>query len=204
MKIAIIGSGNVGSALALGWMKAGHEIVLGVRNVKEFKGNQIEGLQDVSCLLIPEAAAWAEIIVIAAVPQAVHEIAKSIGDVSKKVIIDAMNSFRLKPEPFQNTTEALLNLTNCKDVIKCFNTTGAENLLNPAYSGKGIDMFYAGDSERAMKVAEQLAKQLGFENVYNFGGSDKFNLLEQFALCWVNLAIGQGYGRRIAFKVLNR
>jgi hypothetical protein len=53
-------------------------------------------------------------------------------------------------------------------------------------------------------VAEQLAKDLGFENVYNFGGSDKFQLLEQFAQSWINLAIMQGYGRSIAFKILKR
>jgi 8-hydroxy-5-deazaflavin:NADPH oxidoreductase len=120
------------------------------------------------------------------------------------VIIDAMNSVRVKPEPFSNTTEALIKLTNCKDIVKCFNATGAENMANPIYNGKGIDMFYAGDSDKAKKVAEQLAKDIGFENVYNFGGSDKFNLLEQFALGWINLAMMQGYGRSIAFKVLNR
>ncbi len=190
--------------MALGWMEAGHEVVFGVRSGRNFKGSQVEDLQNVKALLIPEAASWAEVLVIAAVPQAVHEIANAIGDVSTKVVIDAMNSFRFKPEPFQNTTEALLNLTNCQDVVKCFNTTGAENLANPVYSGKGIDMFYAGDSEKARNVAEQLAKDLGFENVYNFGGNDKVNLLEQFALSWVNLAIGQGYGRGIAFKVLKR
>lgn len=32
MKIAIIGSGNVGSALASGFIKAKHEVVFGVRN----------------------------------------------------------------------------------------------------------------------------------------------------------------------------
>lgn len=65
-------------------------------------------------------------------------------------------------------------------------------------------MFYAGDSDSAKIIAEQLAKDLGFENVYNFGGSDKFNLLEQFAFGWINLAMMQGYGRNIAFKVLKR
>jgi predicted dinucleotide-binding enzyme len=144
------------------------------------------------------------VVLIAAVPQAAKEIAAQLGDMSNKVIIDAMNSVRVKPEPFSNTTEALMNLTNCKDIVKCFNTTGAENMSNPIYHGRGIDLFYAGDSEKAKKVAEQLAKDIGFENVYNFGGSDKFNLLEQFALSWINLAMMQGYGRNMAFKVLKR
>lgn len=201
MKIAVIGSGNVGGALAQGWAKAGHEITFGVRNKDEFKGN---GLKNIAVASIPDAIKSSEVVVIAAVPQAIKSIAEAMGDVSNKVIIDAMNSVRVKPEPYSNTTEALVNLTNCKNIVKCFNTTGAENMADPVYLGKGIDMFYAGDSDKAKKVAEQLAKDLGFENVYNFGGSDKFQLLEQFALSWINLAIMQGYGRGIAFKVLKR
>jgi predicted dinucleotide-binding enzyme len=204
MKIAIIGTGNVGSALAKGFAKAGHQVALGVRNKNEFKGVGLASEKNISVHSISEAAAAADVILIAAVPQAVKEIATQLGDVSDKVIIDSMNSVRVKPEPYSNTTEALIKLTNCKDIVKCFNTTGAENMSNPSYGGKGIDLFYAGDSEKAKKVAEQLAKDIGFENVYNFGGSDKFNLLEQFALSWINLAMMQGYGRGIAFKILNR
>ncbi len=97
-----------------------------------------------------------------------------------------------------------MSLTNCKDIVKRFNTTRAENISNPNYDGKGIDMFYAGDSDKVKKIAEQLAQDIGFENVYNFGGSDKSNLLEQFALSWINLAMMQGYGRGIALKILKR
>lgn len=204
MKIAIIGSGNVGGALAQGWAKAGHEITFGVRNKDEFKGNRLSGIQSITASSIPDAVKSSEVIVIAAVPQAIKSIVEAMGDVSSKVIIDAMNSVRVKPEPYANTTEALTNLTNCRDIVKCFSTTGAENMADPVYQGKGIDMFYASDSDKAKKVAEQLAKDLGFENVYNFGGSDKFQLLEQFALSWINLAIMQGYGRSIAFKILKR
>lgn len=204
MKIAIIGSGNVGGALAKGWAKAGHEITFGVRNLDEFKGNRLGGINNIKASPIKDAVAKSEVVVIAAVPQAVQSIVDSMGDVSKKIIIDTMNSVRVKPDPYSNTTEALLKLTNCKDIVKCFNTTGAENMENPRYHGTGIDMFFSGDSEKAKQVAEQLAKDLGFENVYNFGGSDKFDLQEQFALSWINLAIMQGYGRNFAFKILKR
>lgn len=204
MNIAIIGSGNVGGALAQGWAKAGHSIVFGVRNLSEYKGSRLGEQKNISAARVSDAVTQSDVIVIAAVPQAVHAIAELFGDVSNKVIIDTMNSVRVKPEPFSNTTEALLKLTNCKSIVKCFNTTGAENMANPIYQGHGIDMFYAGDSAEAKQVAAQLAKDLGFENIYDFGGSDKFNLLEQFALSWINLAIMQGYGRNFAFKVVKR
>jgi 8-hydroxy-5-deazaflavin:NADPH oxidoreductase len=205
MNIAIIGTGNVGSALAKGWAKAGHEIYLGVRDMNNFKGKALLSYSsNIKASSIADAVRQSEVILIAATPQAVIEIAKSLGDVSNKTIIDAMNSVRMKPQGFNNTTEALTALTACPGIVKCFNTTGAENMLNPVYNNQGIDMFMSGDSIPAKEIAKQLAQDLGFENCYDFGGSDKFNLQEQLALSWINLAMMQGLGRDIAFKIVKR
>ncbi len=205
MNIAIIGTGNVGGSLAAGWAKAGHKIYLGVRDINNFKGKELLNISDnIKALPTSEAVKKADVILIAAAPQATADIAKSLGDVSEKIIIDAMNSVRVKPEGFNNTTEALAALTNCNDIVKCFNTTGAENMLNPVYGKTGIDMFMCGDSIKAKDIAKQLSSDLGFENCYDFGGSDKFNLQEQLAMSWINLAIMQGQGRNIAFKIIKR
>ncbi|MBI3260736.1 MAG: hypothetical protein HYZ54_14850 [Ignavibacteriae bacterium] len=77
-------------------------------------------------------------------------------------------------------------------------------MLNPIYHGEAIDMFMAGDSEYAKTVAKQLALDCGFGNCIDFGKSDKVELLEKFALSWINLAIIQGMGRNIAFKMVSR
>ncbi|OQA03013.1 MAG: hypothetical protein BWY67_02486 [Bacteroidetes bacterium ADurb.Bin397] len=65
-------------------------------------------------------------------------------------------------------------------------------------------MFMAGDSATAKDIAVQLAIDCGFENCYDFGKSDKVSLLEKFALSWINLAIMQGHGRDIAFRIVRR
>lgn len=77
-------------------------------------------------------------------------------------------------------------------------------MLNPIYNGEGIDMFCAGDDKQAKKLAEQLSKDIGFASCYDFGGDDKVELLEKFALSWINLAIMQGHGRDMAFKIVRR
>lgn len=205
MNIAIIGTGNVGSALAKGWAKAGHTIYLGVRDVNNFKGKELLSFNtNIKALPTAEAVNLADVVLIAAVPTAVIDIAKSLGDVSEKTIIDAMNSVRAKPDGYDNTTAALMAITDCKSIVKCFNTTGAENMFNPLFGSKGIDAFMSGDSAEAKQVASTLTKDLGFENCYDFGGSDKFNLQEQLALCWINLAMMQGMGRNIALTVVKR
>jgi 8-hydroxy-5-deazaflavin:NADPH oxidoreductase len=203
--MAIIGTGNIGGTLAKRFADNNHSIFLGVRNTIEFKGKELLNYsKNIMALTIAEAVNKAEVIVIAVPAQFANDAAKSLGDVSGKIIIDTMNAVVLKPEGFSNTADAILANCNTTDVVKCFNTTGFENLLNPTYNGVGLDMFTAGSSEKATAIATQLAKEIGFENVYHFGGNDKFNLLEQMALCWINLAIMQKQGRGIAFKLIKR
>ena len=205
MKITIIGAGNVGGVLALGWTKAGHEVTIGARNPSSEKIKKVISQNpNIKVKSIKEAAKQSEIILIASNPNSVEEISKQLGDVKDKIIIDAMNSISSKPTGFLNTFEALKALTNCENIVKCFNSTGFENMANPKYSNTGADMFVAGNSNKGKQISVVLAKEIGFAECYDFGGDEKVALLEQFALVWINLSIFQKYGRNIAFKVMKR
>ncbi len=203
MNIAIIGTGNVGGALATNWSKKGHNIHLGVRDVNQFKGMDLLKNDHTSAMPIRDAIAQSEVVLISTPPIAIFEIIEQMGDVSGKVIIDATNSVRQAPDPYKTVYHCLADKTNA-EVVKCFNSTGFENMLNPIYNGEGVDMFMAGDSDIAKKTASQLAMDAGFGSCMDFGKSDKVELLEKLALSWINLAIMQGHGRNIAFKVVKR
>ena len=204
MKIGIIGTGNVGGALAAQWAAKDHEIILGVRDLNNFKGKHLLELGNVELCLLSELVAKCEVILIAAAPQFTQSILNEIGDVGNMVIIDAMNAVRTRPEGFNNSFEAIKHYAPNAEVAKCFNSTGFENMKNPEYTSGGIDMFVAGTSETAKEIAIQLSQDAGFAECYDFGGDDKVALLEQFAFAWINLAIMQGHGRDIAFKVVKR
>lgn len=203
MNIAIIGTGNVGGALATQWAKKGHNIHLGVKNKDQFKGSELLKNANTSVFSIKEAIELSDVILIATPPTAIFDIVEEMGDVSGKVIIDSTNSVMKSPEPYKTVFHMLAEKTNA-EVVKCFNSTGFENMKDPVYHGEGIDMFMAGDSENAKDVARQLALDCGFGSCWDFGKSDKVELLEKFALSWINLAIMQGFGRGIAFKVIKR
>jgi len=205
MKIAIIGSGNVGGALAVRWAEKGHEIILGVRNTSRFKGQDLVGRTGIRVSSIPEAVRDAEVVVIATPATAAVEVAQQLGDTTGKIIIDTMNMVMGRgPAGFRNTTDALLAHTPTRDIVKCFNTTGFNNMLNPNYGSDAIDVFVAGDSGHGKEVAIQLALDAGFGACYPVGGNDRFEMMEQFAWFWINLAMVQGMGREIAFKLLLR
>lgn len=203
MKIAIIGTGNVGGALATNWSKKGHTINLGVQDLSNFKGAALLKNENTHAYSIKEAVDLSDVILIATPPAAIFEILGQMDDVTGKIIIDATNAVRQGPDPYKTVYHCLTDKTMA-EVVKCFNTTGYENMLDPVYHGVAIDMFMAGDSDKAKNVAMRLALDAGFGSCIDFGKSDKVELLEKFAFSWINLAIMQGYGRNMAFKVIRR
>ena len=203
MKIAIIGTGNVGGALATQWSKAGHHIQLGVRNPTNFKGKDLLANGNTKVYSIAEAVNLSEVILVATPPTIVPALIETFGNVEHKVIIDATNTIGKGADAYPTAFHAFQALTDAV-VVKCFNTTGFENMLNPNYEKMKLDMFMAGDNEKAKTIAQQLSADAGFANCYDFGQSDKVELLEKFALAWINLAIFQGMGRNIGFKLLQR
>jgi len=206
MKIAIIGAGNVGSSLAKGWALKGHEVVFGVRNTNSEKTKKALALHSsLRAISIKDAISESEVVLLATPAGEVKEIAQEIKPFLKnQIILDSMNSVSAKPEGFQNTFEALKAYTEYEHIVKCFNSTRAENMANPNYPDGAVDMFMAGSSKKGKEIARILALDVGFKECYDFGGDDKVPLLENLALCWINLAYMQGQGRNFAFKIVKR
>ena len=204
MKIAIIGSGNVGGALAQQWVKAGHTVLVGAKFPLSDKNIQLAAaIGEDRFTAISAAVQQSDAVLIATPPTAIFDIIEQMGDVTGKTLIDATNAVRQKPDPYDTVYHALSALTK-GNPVKCFNSTGFENMLNPVYHGEKIDMFMAGDHDAAKQAAQQLALDAGFGACWDFGKGDKVVLLEQFALSWINLAIMQGHGRDLAFRLVRR
>jgi predicted dinucleotide-binding enzyme len=201
MNIAILGTGNVGGALATKWSEKGHHIYLGVKNKNSFKGIHLLNNVNTTINSIPEAVKMSEVVLLAIPPSAIFDILEQVQDWSDKILIDATNSYRQFPEPYKTVYHCLADKTKGK-IVKCFNSTGFENIVNPIYNGQPIDMFMAGDSSEAKMIAKQLSLDAGFGSCYDIGLSENVELLEKIAFAWINLARVQG--RNIAFKVIKR
>jgi len=206
MKIAVIGSGNVGGALAQAWINKGHQVIIGARFPLSEKSIQLATrIGEDRFTSIESAVKQSDIIVLATPAMMAVDIARQLGDTDGKVIVDTANIVTGRgPEGFNNTADAILANTSTAHVIKCFNTTGFNNMLNPKYGEQVLDVFMAGDDATSKETVRQLALDAGFENCYDVGGNDRFFLMEQFAFFWINLAMLQGQGREIGFKLLKR
>ncbi len=210
MRIAVIGSGNVGGTLGKGWASKGHSVTWGVRDPGDRKVQHLvkETQGKARAASVPEAAKSAEIVVLTVPYEAVQDAIRSAGDLEGKVLLDCTNP--LSPDlsglTVGHTTSAaeqVAALAPHARVVKIFNTTGSGNMANPLYSAGPLTMLYCGDDAAAKKSAAGLAADLGFDPV-DAGGLAVARLLEPFALLWINLALKQGLGPDFGFRLVRR
>ncbi len=210
MKIAIIGVGNVGSALGTGWAKKGHSVTFGVRNPQDEKVKKaLAGAgKNAQAATVSEAAKSAEVVVLATPWPATQEAVQSAGNLSGKIVVDCVNP--LKPDlsglaigQTTSAAEQVAGWAKGAKVVKAFNTTGAGNMANPKYGSQNASMFICSDDAAARKTVGGLAEDLGFE-VVDAGPLVMARALEPVALLWIYLAYGGGLGPNFAFKILKR
>jgi predicted dinucleotide-binding enzyme len=206
MKIAIIGAGNVGTSLARGWRKAGHEIVFGVRDPAGKKA-ELVSLGDVAST--KDAAARAEVIVIAVPWTVIDDVTSEIAGAARgKTVIDVTNPIAppytdLAVAGSDSGGEQVARRLKQSRVVKAFNTVGAEVMANASYTDGPTFLPVAGDDPSAKAKAITLAHDLGFDPV-DAGPLSMARYLEPFAMLWIKLALAQGLGRRFAFRLLRR
>ncbi len=216
MNIAIIGAGNLGSALGKAWAKAGHRIIFGVRNpgVGKTQPPIAEIGTAASSLLIPDAVRSADVVVLATPFNAVTEVVVAMGDVTNKIIIDCTNPLSLNAEGSLSLSlgsstsgaEEIARLASGARVAKAFNTYGWENFLDSSYPGYGEAkpvLFHCSDDDEAKEVVEKLARDLGFEPV-DTGGLGMARSLEPLALLWIRLAVRRGRNPNFTWAMLKR
>jgi predicted dinucleotide-binding enzyme len=204
MRIAIIGAGNVGSALGRGWSAAGETVVFGVPDPTDLKYRLLPVFTP------PEAAQNAEIIVLAT-PWPVTEAAvKSLGDVSGKIIIDCTNPLGMGPDGLTlvlgHTTSAgeqVAGWAPAAAVFKTLNQIGADNMDKAALFPVRPVMFVAGDDITRKPVVMSLIAKLGFEAI-DAGPLRIARLLEAYGMLWIDQALNRGRGRNFAFAITNR
>ena len=201
MRIAIIGAGNVGGAIARGLKGKGHEVTLGVRAPGDFDVAALAAETGAMVALPAVAAATADLVILA-LPWGVAEAAvKSLGPLAGKTVIDCMNPLGMVDGALGLTLghvtsggETVAGWLPGAHVVKTLNQVGAEIMARNGHLPHRPVMFMAGDSDAAKAEAAALLTDLGFEPL-DAGGLAKSRLLEPFGMVWINQALFRGKGR---------
>jgi NADPH-dependent F420 reductase len=169
MRIAIIGVGNVGSALARAFRTAGHTVVVSSRHAS--LAEKIAEELDVSAASSNRAAAENAEMVVLAVPA--KEVASVLDETASllddTIVVDPTNPADDDAETILRASaslaEAVVLLAPGARVVKAFNTVFASRLNDPVIDGIPLDGFYAGDDAPAKQVVADLLADMGFRPI---------------------------------------
>jgi hypothetical protein len=183
MKIAILGSGAVGQALARGYAAHGHEVRIGSRK------SDVDGLPTGS---LADVARWGELAVLAVLGTAAEELVRSLAEeLAGKVLIDATNPLDFStgaPRLFvghdDSLGERVQRAAPSSRVVKAYNIVGNSQMVDPQLPGGPPTMLIGGNDEDAKSVVADLLRSTGWE-VADLGGIEVSRYLEPLCLAWV-------------------
>lgn len=189
-KVAIIGNGNVGSALARGLTKARRD----VKSVGEDKG-EIRNLVE-----------WADVVVLAVPFGAVDDVAATIAPLAKgKTVVDVTNALTAEMQLAVGYTtsgaEELQKKLPQANVVKAFNTQFAQHMDSGRLADQRLTVFVAGDHTEAKRDASEVATAIGFE-VVDAGPLANARLLEPLGYLNIQLGYVLGLGTQIGLKLI--
>jgi predicted dinucleotide-binding enzyme len=191
MKIAIIGTGNVGQALGGTFARAGHEVTFAAQDAD--KTRRVATSVGAGAATSPAAAAaQAEVVVLAVPYAAAADVAREIaGATTGKVVVDATNPITpdyagLATAGGPSGAERLAALLPGARVVKAFNTLFASVQANPDVHGTTLDGLFATDDEAARETVAGLLGSLGFRPVH-VGPLAAARELE--SLAWLNIRL---------------
>jgi 8-hydroxy-5-deazaflavin:NADPH oxidoreductase len=169
MDVAIIGTGNVGSALARSLSSAGHEVVLTSTSpdeadalAREVGGRAVASNAD--------AIAAADTVILAVPFDAIGAIAEATGDeLGGKILVDVTN--RIGGEAPGSVIDGTSNAEQTQSrvpsahVVKAFNTVLASRQADPQVNEVAVDNFVAGDETAAKEKIMQLSRSMGMRPI---------------------------------------
>lgn len=189
-KLAIIGNGNVGSAIESGAKTGGYEVRTTGADPKEVRG----------------LAAWGDLIVLAVPAPARQAAIEALGDVRGKVIVDPSNllnaDWTYGGDLNKSGAEQIQEWAAGARVVKAFNTVFAQNMSTGKVKGETLSLLVAGDDADAKQQVMDLGSAIGFESI-DAGPLANARYLE--GLGFLNIQLGYGptqYGTNLGFKVV--
>ncbi|GAC1505735.1 MAG: NAD(P)-binding domain-containing protein [Candidatus Dormibacteraceae bacterium] len=205
MKIGIVGSGNVGKALARAAVKAGHEVTLSASS-PEHAAEAAKATGTQSAGTNADAVKDAELVILAVPASKVHEVVDSLGSaLDGKVLMDTTN--RVDPQhPDQvldgsSVAEQIQERAPRAIVVKALNYMFAARMDAPSVSGIKLDGFVVADNQMAKDKVLEFVKSIGLRPI-DAGPLVMSRALEGMALLIIMLQISQGWPWQNGWKLI--
>jgi len=195
MKIGVLGSGDVAKALGAGFLKKGHEVMMGSREPSRLKDWQAS---HPAARLggFDEAGRFGEVVVLAVKGTAASKALTAAGaeNLSGKTVIDVTNPISDDRPPvngvlqyFTNPNESLMERLQKEfaqaRLVKAFNSVGHAFMVDPKFKGGTPTMFLCGNDEAAKKTVAQILHHFGWEPM-DMGKAEAARAIEPLCMLW--------------------
>jgi predicted dinucleotide-binding enzyme len=213
MKVGVLGSGDVAQTLAAGFIKHGHQTMIGTRDKakladwhKANPGAQLGSFSD--------TAAFGEVVVLAVKGSAAVDVLRAAGsaNLAGKLVIDACNPIADAP-PVNGVLKFFTTLDNSlmeqsqkefstAHFVKAFNSVGAPQMVNPEFKAGKPTMFICGNDDDAKAVTTKILDQFGWETA-DMGKVEAARSIEPLCMLWCILGFTRNEWTH-AFKLLHQ
>lgn len=210
-KVAVLGSGQVGQVLADGFLKHGHQVMRGSRDVAKLAEWKAGAGANAHTGTFEEAAAWGDAVVLAVKGLPAESIVGSIASSLKgKTVLDATNPIAEAPPQngvlkfFTDLNQSLMEKLQAKapeaNFVKVFSCVGNAFMVNPKLPGGPPTMFICGNSDKAKSEVRGYLDQFGWD-VADMGKVEAARAIEPLCILWCIPGLTGG-GWAHAFKLL--
>jgi len=171
--VALIGTGNVGAALGQRFAANGHTILYGSRDPAAADVRELVAATGHGAVAVTqaEAAARADIVVLAVPWTAAEGVVRALPDLTGKILVDPTNPRVTASDGFadypidDSNAERIARLAPGAHVVKAFSTLGAETMLDPAVADGPVTVPIVGDDRAAKERVAVLTREIGLEAV---------------------------------------
>ena len=213
MKVGVLGSGGVAQALAAGFVKHGHEVMIGTRDkAKLAEWNKANPKAKVGSFA--ETAKFGEVIALGVKGSAAADALHAAGseNLTGKLVIDACNPIADAPPDhgvlkfFTTLDDSLMERLQWEfpeaHFVKAFNSVGNRQFVDPKYKEGRPTMFICGNDEQAKKTTEKILDEFGWETA-DMGGVELARAIEPLCILWCSLGFNKNEWTH-AFKLLRQ
>lgn len=194
MRVAILGSGDVGKALATGFSRSGHDVTMGTRDPSKLAAFASQH-KNVNVGSFADAAKFGELLVLAVKGSAAADVLRDADEdqIEGKVIIDTTNPIEdaapkngvlnYFTDDDQSLMERLQREFSGARFVKAFSCVGSELMVSPKLAGGPPTMFICGDDADAKTLVSKILVEFGWD-VEDMGSVVSARAIEPLAVLW--------------------
>jgi predicted dinucleotide-binding enzyme len=173
LKIGIIGTGHIGGTLAKLWVAAGHEVLLSSRHPDELRPLATKLGPKARVGTPREAASFGDVVLVSVPYKALPELGRDLkAELAGKIVLDTCNPYPGRDGEMANdarkkgTGVASPEFLPGTRLVRAFNAINAASLADEAHRKPPlVGIPLAGDDAEALKVAQRLVTDAGFDPV---------------------------------------